>query len=92
VSYLKNNDHKIYYPLLIYLYFLIVKELIIYPTRIPGSKSLNADEYMDLKTKNKLSELFNEISKYCESLINLKEKEAIEGWRNLFGEPFPAYG
>lgn len=92
VSYLRNNKYKISYPLLIYRFFLMAKDEIIKSARIPGSKSPNADEYLDFNAKYQLSEIFKKISKYYESLINLNERNAIEGWRKLFGEPFPSYG
>jgi len=92
VSHLKNNKYQISYPLLIYSFFLIAKDKITESAAIPGSKSPNADEYLDFNTKYRLSEIFKKISKCCEFLIKLNGRDAIEGWRKLFGEPFPAYG
>lgn len=92
VNYLKSEGYQLSYPTLIYRFFLIAKDEILKPVKIPGSKSPNADEYLNLNIKSQLSEIFTTISNYCESLINPNEREAIEGWRKLFGEPFPAYG
>ncbi len=92
VSYLRNNKYQISYPLLIYRFFLTAKDEIIKSAIIPGSKSPNADEYLDFNAKYRLSEIFRKISKCCESLIKLNGRSAIEGWKELFGEPFPAYG
>jgi len=92
VSSLKNNGYQISYPFLIYSFFLTAKDETIKSAVILGSKSPNADEYLDFNTKYRLFEIFKKISKCCESLIKLNGRDAIEGWKELFGEPFPAYG
>jgi len=92
VSYLKNNGYQTSYPFLIYSFFLMAKDEIIKSARIPDSKSPNADEYLDHNAKYRLSEMLKKISDYCESLGKLSGREAIGGWRELFGEPFPIYG
>ncbi|MDI6713999.1 MAG: hypothetical protein QMD43_03095 [Thermodesulfovibrio sp.] len=92
VSYLKNNKHQISYPLLVCGFFLMAKDEIIKPAKILGSKSPNADKYLDNSRKIELKSYFEKLSNYCQELISLDGKEAIEGWRELFGEPFPAYG
>ena len=90
VSYWKSKGYSISFPFLVYSFFCIAKDEILKSVRIPGSKSPNADVYSI--DKNSLAEIFGKICNYCNSLIKLDGREAIEGWRKLFGEPFPAYG
>jgi len=90
VSYWRNKGHSISFPFLVYGFFYIAKDDILKSVKIPGSKSPNADAYSI--DKNSLAEIFGKICNYCNSLIKLDGREAIEGWRELFGEPFPAYG
>jgi len=90
VSYWKNKRYSISFPFLVYSFFCIAKDDILKSVKVPGSKSPNADTYSI--DKNRLAEIFGKICNYCDSLINLDGKEGIEGWRTLFGEPFPAYG
>ena len=90
VSYLKSKGYSISFPFLVYRFFCIAKDEILKSIKIPGSKSPNADVYSI--DKNSLAEKFEKICNYCNSLFELDGREAIEGWRKLFGEPFPAYG
>ncbi|MBO8130805.1 MAG: hypothetical protein H0Z29_04700 [Candidatus Marinimicrobia bacterium] len=90
VSYLKNKIYPIPSPLLLCGFFCIAKDEVLKSLKIPGSKSSNADNYSI--DKNSLAEIFGKICNYCNSLIKFDGREAIEGWRELFGEPFPAYG
>jgi len=90
VSYWKSKGYPISFPFLVYGFFCIAKDDILKSVKIPGSKSPNADSYSI--NKNSLSEKFGERCNYCNHLIKLDGKEAIERWRKLFGEPFPAYG
>ncbi len=92
VSYLKENRYQISYPFVIYSFFLMAKDEIIKSVRISGSKSLNDDSYVSYNEKIELAKLFKTIAELTEILIKLDGREAIEGWRELFGEPFPAYG
>jgi len=92
VSYLKNKGYQTFYPFLIYSFFWMAKDEIIKSAKIPDSKSPNADEYLDYNEKYQLAEKFKKMSGYCESLIKLDGRAATEGWRKLFGEPFPVYG
>lgn len=90
VSYWRNKGYSISFPFLVYRFFCIAKDEILKSVRIPGSKSPNADTYpID---KNSLAETFGKICNYYNSLIELDGRKAIEEWRKLFGEPFPAYG
>ena len=90
VSYWKSKGYSISFPFLVYSFFCIAKDEILKSVRIPGSKSPNADVYSI--DKNSLAEIFGKICNDCNSLIKLDGREAIEGWRKLFGEPFPGYG
>ena len=92
VSRWKSKGYSISFPFLVYKFFCIAKDEILKSVKIPGSKSLNADAYLDFNTKYRLSEIFKKISECCRFLTKLDGREAIEGWRKLFGEPFPAYG
>jgi len=92
ISHLKNKGYQIFYPSLVYSFFLVAKDEIEKSIKIPGSKSSNADEYLTNYKKQQLAESFKTISDYCKSLFNSEGKEGIDGWRKLFGEPFPAYG
>lgn len=92
VNYLKSEGYQLSYPTLIYSFFLIGKDEIKNSVKIPGSKSLNADSYLNKKEKAQLSDKFKRICNYCTYFIKDDGKEAIEKWRKLFGDPFPAYG
>ena len=90
VSYWKSKGYSISFPFLVYRFFCIARDEILKSVKIPGSKSPNADVYSI--DKNSLAEIFGKICNDCNSLIKLDGREAIEGWRKLFGEPFPGYG
>jgi len=90
VDYWKNRGYSISFPFLVYRFFCIAKDEILKPVKIQGSKSPNADSYSI--DKNHLANTFEKICNYCDSLIKLDDRKAIEGWRKLFGEPFPTYG
>lgn len=80
------------YPLLIHAFFLIAKDKVIEPAIVPGSKSPPADEYLNDEDRLKLSQFFGKLANYCEKLLTLEDRKAIEGWKKLFGEPFPSGG
>ena len=92
VSYYKNQGYQISYPSLIFSFFSVAKDEILKFPKIPGSKSPYADSYIYDSQKNEFAKIFNKISNYCQSIVQLDGREAIEGWRKLFGEPFPSYG
>ena len=92
VNYLKSEGYQLSYPTLIYSFFLIGKDEIKNSVKIPGSKSPNAGSYLNEIEKTQLAEKFKRICNYCTSFIKDDGKEAIEKWKKLFGEPFPAYG
>ncbi len=92
VSYLKNQGYQVSHPTLAYNFFLLGKDEVVKSVKIPNSKSSYADEYLTSEGKQQLVGKFEKISNYCKSLINSDGKETVEGWRKLFGEPFPSYG
>jgi hypothetical protein len=96
ISHLKDKGYSISFPFLVYGFFCIAKDEILKPAKIPESKSPNADAYLNDENRNRLAKIFEEICNYCDPLIKLDDKlddeEAIERWRKLLGEPFPAYG
>lgn len=89
-TYCKNKGYSISFPFLVYGFFCIAKDEILKPVKIPGSKSPNADSYFI--NRDRLANMFGRICNYCGDLIKLDGRKAIEKWRKLFGEPFPAYG
>jgi len=91
VSYYKSQGYQISYPSLIFSFFAIAKDKIKFP-KIQGSKSPYADSYLNDSQKNELARIFSEMSNYCQSIVQLDGREAIEGWKRLFGDPFPSYG
>ena len=92
VAYYKEQNLQLSYPVLIYGFFLIAKDKMLKPCHIDGSKSPDESSYMDHFQKQNLAYKFREIVNYCQSIIQLNDRPAIEGWRKLFGEPFPSYG
>jgi len=92
VSYYKSQRYQISYPSIIFSFFLLAKNEILKSSKILGSKSPDAGSYMNSFQRNELAEIFKKISNFCQSLISLDGRKAIEGWQKIFGEPFPSYG
>lgn len=90
VSYWEDRRYSISFPFLVYRFFCIAKNKILKSVKIPGSKSPSTDIYS--VNKRYLAEMFGEICNYCAHFVKLDGEEAIEGWKKLFGEPFPSYG
>jgi len=88
----KNQNIQLSYPNLIYGFFYIAKDEMPGVCRIDGSKSPDASAYMEYYEKRNLADKFSKIANYCEGIIQLDNRSAIEKWRELFGEPFPSYG
>ena len=88
----QNQNLQPSFPILVYGFFEIAKNEVLKPCRISNSKSPDASAYMKNFQKQELAVKFKEIANYCKNLIQLDGREAIEGWRELFGEPFPSYG
>ena len=92
VTYYKNKNYLVSFSNLVYGFFLIAKDKVLKPCSIEGSKSPDASAYMGYYQKQNLVDIFNKIANYCENIIILDGRDGIEGWRKLFGEPFPSYG
>jgi len=92
VEYYKSKNLQFSFPYLIYRFFLIAKEEVLKSCSIKGSKSPDASAYMTYNQKQNLADKFSKIANYCKSIIKLDGRDGIEGWRELFGEPFPSYG
>jgi hypothetical protein len=92
VKYYKNQNCQLSFPHLIYEFFLIAKDKVLKSCSIEGSKSPDASAYMGDYQKLNLADKFSKIANYCQSIIQLDGREGVEGWRKLFGEPFPSYG
>lgn len=92
VNYLKEKGEPLSYPLLIYGFFLCAQEQIKEETIVSGSKSPPADRYMVPPLKQVLANFFKKISDHCKNLLSKDDSSAIEGWRLIFGDPFPHGG
>lgn len=92
ISYLNHERYQISYPTLVYSFFLIGKDQIMEPAKIPQSKSPRADEYLANSRKRELATKLQKTTNYCGSFVRSDGKETIEAWKNLFGDPFPSYG
>jgi len=92
VEYYKSKNLQFSFPYLIYRFFLIAKEEVLKSCSIKGSKSPDASAYMTYNQKQNLADKFRKIANYCKRIIKLDGRDGIEGWRELFGEPFPSYG
>jgi len=92
VEYYKNKNLQISFPGLIYYFFLIGEDKVLKPCFIADSKSPDASAYMGNFQKQKLAYKFNKIANCCQEIIKLDGQKGVEGWRELFGEPFPSYG
>jgi hypothetical protein len=92
VEHYKNQNFQLSFPGLIYGFFFIAKDEVLNSCSIKGSKSPDASAYMTYNQKQKLTDKFSKIANYCKSIIKLDGRDGIEGWRKLFGEPFPSYG
>lgn len=92
VAYYKNQNLQLSFPSLVYSFFLISRDEILKACFIPDSKSPDASVYMSNFQKQNLADKFGEIESYCQSIIQLDGRKAIEGWQKIFGEPFPSYG
>jgi len=92
VEYYKSKNFQFSFHDLAYGFFLIAKDKVLKSCSIEGSKSPDASVYMTYNQKQNLANKFSKIADYCKSIIHLDGRDGIEGWKNLFGEPFPSYG
>jgi len=92
VTYYKSQNFQLSFPSLVYGFFFIAKDEVLKSCSIEGSKSPDASVYMGYYQKLNLANTFSKIANYCKSIIKLDGRDGIEGWRELFGEPFPSYG
>jgi len=92
VRYYKSQNFQLSFPGLVYGFFLIAKDKVLKSCSIEGSKSPDASAYMGNLQKQNLADKFGKIANYCQSIIQLDGRDAIEKWRKVFGEPFPSYG
>jgi len=86
----KNQyEQTISYPELVADFFGYAPEWLSLSTGIPGSHSpAIAVVQADL---NALAETFRMIKKYIDSLnVTAQESKKVEGWKQLFGDPFPS--
>jgi hypothetical protein len=82
-------EQTISYPELVADFFGYAPEWLSLATRIPGSHSpAVAVVQADL---NALTETFRMIKKYIDTLnVTAQESKKVEGWKQLFGDPFPS--
>lgn len=92
VNYFKKESLMINFPNLIFIFFYFAKDQILNSSQIPGSKSPDASKYLSEIEKGNLSKVFKTIADYSQTLLRIEGREAIEGWKKIFGEPFPSYG
>jgi len=92
VEHYKSQNFQLSFPRLVYRFFLIANDEVLKSCSIEGSKSPDASAYMGYFQKRNLANRFSEIANYCQSIIPLDGRDGVEGWRKLFGEPFPSYG
>ncbi len=89
INYFKLRNELVTYPLLIYSFFLCAKDNVLTFNKIPGSKSSILDSDLTQAKRNELAGIFLKIAAYCGKILNLDDREGIEAWQKVFGEPFP---
>ena len=92
VRYFRGSNIQITYERLICCFFEVAKNSICGGTLIPGSKSEPANLYMNDAAKQNLKRAFETITVHCKDVLLKSEEEKILLYRNLCGDPFPAYG
>ncbi len=90
LKYFQTNNLDVSWPKLLASFFTVGKEVIKQPAKIPGSLSEPADYYLTAAERNRLAELMKVCGEAAAASLQMNDTPAIERWRKILGDPFPA--
>lgn len=87
IATLERASSPITYPGLLRLFFNAAKEMLANPLQIPGS--LSSAIAFDAFNALAFASRFDALATRLDQILACPDHEQIEGWRQLFGSPFP---
>lgn len=83
----KSKSLSLSYPILITDFFRYAKDSLATQVKAPGSHTPHCS--LDLVTHGTVSQKFEAIKNFCNSIQTKSETEQMKDWRVLFGDAFP---
>lgn len=92
IDYYNNQGFSLTYPSLVYGFFVDAVKSVLEPARLNGSKSPDSSAYLSSTQREQISKKLKEVTDYTGLFVKDDGQRPIEGWREIFREPFPSYG